>query len=102
MLEAFTKFAAEFKTKVRMQELDVLQGGHMHNMLKDMRRKRLLQKVSAGNYDVIVTTPPCSSFSRARFANKDGPRPARNQEQPRGFPCLQGGTKGGQRGQRAG
>ena len=86
--EAFAKLAAEFRTKVQVTELDALQGGQKHNMLKNMRRKRLLQKVVSGNFDVIVTTPPCSSFSRARFANKQGPRPVRSQEHPRGFPWL--------------
>ena len=37
-----------------------------------------------------MVTPACSTFSRALFANADGPRPLRDATYPEGFPWLQG------------
>ena len=38
-----------------------------------------------GHFQVIVASPPCSTFSRARWANRQGPRPLRSAAYPRGF-----------------
>ena len=39
----------------------------------------------------IIATPPCSTYSRARYLYKrfPGPRPIRSREHPQGFPWLQ-------------
>ena len=38
-------------------------------------------------------SPPCSTFSRATFANRAGPPPLRNSDWPEGFPWLSGALK---------
>ena len=44
--------------------------------------------MKTGEYDAILTSPPCGTFSRARWANRAGPRPLRLRHCPRGFPWL--------------
>ena len=42
-----------------------------------------------GLWDVVLMSPPCSTFSRARFNFRKGsPRPLRDCVYPHGFPCL--------------
>ena len=45
--------------------------------------------IDSGNWMVIVS-PPCNTFSRARFqfAHFPGPKPLRNRTWPKGFPWL--------------
>ncbi len=45
--------------------------------------------IESGNWTVIVS-PPCNTFSRARFQflRHPGPKPVRNRTWPRGFPWL--------------
>ncbi len=40
--------------------------------------------------DLVICTPPCSSWSRARYSNTAGPRLVRSREFPWGFPWLRG------------
>ena len=41
-------------------------------------QKKWLRLVSAGRYFAVVVTPPCSTFSRAVWANDEGPYPLRS------------------------
>ena len=49
-------------------------------------QKKWLRLVSTGRYFAVVVTPPCSTFSRAVWANDEGPYPLRSAHWPRGFP----------------
>ncbi|CAE8738786.1 unnamed protein product, partial [Polarella glacialis] len=42
---------------------------------------------------LVLSTPPCSSFTTAMWANKLGPSPMRSYDHPKGFPWLQGSRK---------
>ncbi len=59
----------------------------------DLRDKQLWESIFAelqqGDWFLIVS-PPCNSFSRARFQYRKhpGPRPLRNRTWPKGFPWL--------------
>ncbi len=48
-------------------------------------QKRFLQAIDSGAYDAVILTPPCSTFSRAVWANERGPFPLRSFFCPRGF-----------------
>eukprot|EP00965_Chrysotila_dentata_P066979 2217330-Pleurochrysis_carterae.AAC.1 len=55
-------------------------GGESHNLLRDSVYKPLLEKCAAGHYAAVVASPPCSTFSVARFfdspdAQDGGPPP---------------------------
>ena len=79
------------------------EAGHFHLVLKeidiergpdhDLRDEQLWESIFAelqqGDWFLIVS-PPCNSFSRARFQYRKhpGPRPLRNRTWPKGFPWL--------------
>ena len=62
------------------------------NLLEAALWDTIFAELDSGNWDVILMSPPCNTFSRARFNWKDcpGPRPFRNLEWPRGFQWLAG------------
>ena len=68
-----------------MQEIDLLRD-KTHDLSELDKQKEWLLK--AEQADVIISTPPCSDFSRAKWANSRGPPPLRNKLYPRGFPWL--------------
>ena len=49
-------------------------------------QKHWLQKIAEGKYFAVVSTPPCSTFSRAAWANEEGPFPLRSRIHLWGFP----------------
>ncbi|CAE7381755.1 unnamed protein product [Symbiodinium natans] len=51
-------------------------------------RNFYLQQLRDGLYDAVLLSPPCSSFSRAVWANFRGPRPVRSSLFPRGYKKL--------------
>ena len=50
----------------------------------------ILHKIRAEHYDVVMLSPPCGSYSRARHRSlgKGGPVPLRSSMYPWGFPWL--------------
>ena len=49
----------------------------------------IFEELRLGLWDVVLMSPPCSTFSRARFNyRKGGPRPLRDCVYPHGFPWL--------------
>ena len=48
-------------------------------------QRRWLQYISSGAVDALLVTPPCSTFSRAAWANDRGPFPLRSSRCLRGF-----------------
>ena len=52
------------------------------------QRKKVLEKIRSGAYEAILLSPPCSTFTRAVWANFKGPRPVRSYEKPRGLDNL--------------
>ena len=51
-------------------------------------QEQFLSRIKRGDFFGVVLTPPCSTFSRAPWRNKRGPRPTRSFEHPDGFPTL--------------
>ena len=47
-----------------------------------------LERVRDGSYFAVILSPPCSTFSRAPWRNRRGPRPIRSYEYPDGLPGL--------------
>ena len=58
------------------------------DLTKSKNRLILLNKIRKGHYFAILISPPCSTFTRATWANKRGPRPIRSFRQPRGLQRL--------------
>ena len=74
------------------QEVDI-QRDEAQDVLSDSFWLRLLNQVRRHEFNIIVMSPPCSTFSRATFANRAGPPPLRNPDWPEGFPWLSGALK---------
>eukprot|EP00965_Chrysotila_dentata_P129261 4272894-Pleurochrysis_carterae.AAC.1 len=60
-------------------------GGEAHNLLRNSVYQPLLERCAAGHYAAVVASPPCATFSVARFfASPDspdgGPPPVRDRE----------------------
>eukprot|EP00435_Cladocopium_sp_Y103_P074484 s15_g49.t1 len=79
------KLAKQFHSVVEVIELDL-----RHSRKCDFTQPKLQRKwldfIDAGRADALVITPPCSTFSRAPWANEEGPSPLRSSQFLRGFP----------------
>ena len=71
---------------LQMSEVDICRDPSM-DLLDSALATQYLQQISDSSWDVVIVTPPCSSFSRARCA-QPGPRPVRSRLYPLGFPWL--------------
>ena len=68
-----------------MQVIDILRGTEDDLADPDLQARWLK---SLGIYQFVITTPPCSTHSRAVWANPYGPCPIRSRKYPLGFPWL--------------
>eukprot|EP00435_Cladocopium_sp_Y103_P069710 s303_g33.t2 len=64
-----------------------------HDLSDETVWQELAEKIASGYYDVILMSPPCSTWSRALWANRHGPNPVRSRDFPYGFPWLVGAAK---------
>ena len=55
------------------------------DLAKTKERRKLLARIQAKEFDAILLSPPCSTFSTAPWANFKGPRPVRSSAKPRGL-----------------
>jgi site-specific DNA-cytosine methylase len=69
-------------------EVDILQGGKDHDLTRQVVQEKLLQKIASGYFDLILTSPPCDTFSRVKYANSWGPRPTRSMRFRRRFSLV--------------
>ena len=73
---------------VQVEEVDILKNKD-HDLTDRKVAATWMDTIRAGFYDVVLVTPPCSTFSRARCANMPGPPPLRSRSFPRGFLAFQ-------------
>ena len=69
-----------------VHEVDVLVGGSEHDLLDGPSQDKWLARLEDGEFDCIMLSPPCGTWSRASWANDDGPKPCRNRKYPWGIP----------------
>ena len=58
------------------------------DLLNKTTQRRTLSAIARGTYDVVLASPPCTTFSRASRRGDAGPEPVRSARYPRGFPWL--------------
>ena len=58
------------------------------DLAKSKERQKLLTRIRAQEFHAILLSPPCSTFSRAPWANFKGPRPVRSAAKPQGLDKL--------------
>ena len=54
------------------------------DLSQSRERDKLLEQIKQGKFDAIIMSSPCSTFSRACWANHRGPRPVRSYNSPKG------------------
>jgi hypothetical protein len=69
-----------------LKEVDILRGDG-NDVTNTEHWDGLMMELKSGNFDVLIITPPCNTFSRARNT-PGGPPPLRSKEWPWGFPWL--------------
>ena len=72
-----------------IEEIDILVGGAAHNLLDKGAQDEFLQRIEEGDFDCVILSPPCGTWSRANFANDRGPQPCRHRMHPWGLPNQQ-------------
>ena len=83
-----SKLAKRHSRAVEVEVVDIKVKPHVDLTLKS-NRDRILGKIKLHKYDAIILSPPCSStFSRAPWSNRKGPRPIRSFLKPKGFERL--------------
>ena len=86
------KLAKKFHVRVEVIEVDIRHGKRADLSMPAVQRK-WLQLIDSGGVDALLVTPPCSTFSRAAWANDEGPYPLRSSACPRGFTWNSGARK---------
>ena len=80
-------FAKQHNFRLVIHEVDILRS-RRHDLAKHENQQFWLDKLQKGTYQVLLCSPPCSTFTRAVWANHLGPRPIRSLVHPRGFKWL--------------
>ena len=57
------------------------------------RHKKAGWRFEAGEFDCVLLSPHCGTWSRANWANGDGPKPCRNRRHPWGIPYARAGAQ---------
>jgi hypothetical protein len=79
---------AHGKFHLELKELDI-ELHHSHDLSKTELWDDLFKDIDQGLVDVLLVSPPCNTFSRARHHfRQGGPRPLRSATWPMGFPWL--------------
>ena len=75
--------------KTKGWQLEALEIDIKRSESSDLTRHRLqdeiIEDISKGKHRVAICTPPCSTWSRVRMANRRGPLPLRSKDHPWGF-----------------
>ena len=81
----------QYSFVLQMVEFDLLRD-QSHDVSLPHTWKHLCSLIDSGSFDVLIISPPCNTFSRARhaFRRSPGPKPLRNVHWPLGFPWLEG------------
>ena len=68
-------------------EVDILQSKR-HDLTRTHNQEAILEQIKKNKFDLVISSPPCDSFTRVKYANKFGPPPSRSKAHPRGIPGL--------------
>ena len=92
MRDCLAKLGHEQGVDIQIDCIDIQRKPRI-DLSKKKERDKLLQAIRSGAYDAILLSPPCSTFSRAPWANFQGLRPVRSYATPRGFATLTGAER---------
>ena len=80
------KMCKEAGVGLRVFEIDVLIGGSDHDLLDKESQELWLARIAQGDFDFVILSPPCGSWSRANWADDKWPQPCRDRTNPWGLP----------------
>ena len=88
-----TKAEADGRIRLELHEFDIERSPN-HDVTDTSLWDQIYKTLGEGNWFLIVS-PPCNTFSRARFQFRQhpGPKPLRTRMWPRGFPWLSTANK---------
>ena len=66
-------------------EGDIPLEGKDHHLLDKLSQREWLARIGAGDFDMVILSPPCGTWSRASWAKDDGPPPCRDYFHPWGL-----------------
>ena len=87
MAACLQQLAAAWTLELKTECVDVKRSAK-HDLSLPKVRRSYLDRIAAKEFDAVLLSPPCATFSRAAWANFRGPRPVRSHECPRGLPTL--------------
>ena len=87
--ELLRTLTTENKILLHLVEVDLVRSASQ-NMTAEGYWKSLMDRILQNEFKVVIMTPPCSTFSRARNSNSWGPPPVRSKKFPWGYPWLSG------------
>ena len=87
MKNCLQKLAQQEKLQIHVECVDIRPPNPVDLSLQQPR-EALLQRIRSREFDAVLLSPPCSTFSRAAWQNYKGPRPVRSYEWPRGCQIL--------------
>ena len=79
--------AQETGFHVVVEEVDIARG-HQDDLSVKSKQEEIIQRILNGEFDAVICTPPCSTWSRVRAANFRGPPPIRDFSYPWGYPWV--------------
>ena len=87
MATCLQQLAGAWALNLKTECVDVKRSAK-HDLSLPKVRQSYLDRIAAKEFDAVLLSPPCASFSRAPWANFRGPRPVRSYECPRGLQTL--------------
>ena len=76
------KLCAACGIGLSVEEIDIAVGGSRHDLLDQTAQDEYLARIESGEFDFVLFSPPCGTWSRAQWANQLGPAPCRNRAHP--------------------
>lgn len=71
---------------VELFKIDTSVGGEAHDLMSSEVQDGWIDRIERGEFDVLIHSPPCGSWSRSNWANDSGPQPCRDRQHPWGLP----------------
>ena len=87
MATCLQQLAGAWTLNLKTECVDVKRSAK-HDLSLAKVRQSYLNRIAAREFDAVLLSPPCASFSRAPWANFRGPRPVRSYDSPRGLQTL--------------
>lgn len=86
VFEYLNEFCSKAGFGLEFYEVDVLVGGSEHDVMDVETQEPWIARIESGEFDCVILSPPSGSWSRANWANNDGPQPCSDRSHRWGLP----------------